>query len=78
MKRYFSGYPRVSLKVRDQRVLVKKCVTTKKSNLGKMINEVWGPNPMSFGGDIPDNTDTLIVTYRYDCDKDYDQCDDRA
>jgi hypothetical protein len=72
------GEPGTSVKSDDTSFeIVKKCVSKKKSNLGKMINEVWGPRPMSFGGDIPDNTDTLIITYRYDCDKNYDQCNDR-
>jgi hypothetical protein len=72
------GQPGTSIKSDDTSFeIVQKCVTKKKSNLGKMINEVWGPTPMTFGGDIPDDSDTLIVTYRYDCDKHYDQCNDR-
>jgi hypothetical protein len=39
------------------------------------IDQLWGPNTMSFGGDIPDNTETLIVTYRYNCDRKYIECD---
>jgi hypothetical protein len=57
--------------------IVKHCVTQRKSNLGKMLTAVWGPNQMSFGGDIPDDVDTLIVTYRYNCDKHLEVCHDR-
>jgi len=53
------------------------CTTQKVSNLGTMANEVWGPYKMKFGGDIPDNTDTLIVTYKYNCDAGNQNCQDR-
>ncbi len=57
--------------------IVHKCNNGDLDNLGSMVNEVWGPNKMSFGGDIPDNTDTLILTYRYNCDRKFNRCDDR-
>lgn len=48
--------------------IVGSCKTQRTPNLGTMINEVWGPTKMNHGGDIPDNTDTLTVSYRYNCD----------
>ena len=57
--------------------IVNRCTTQKVTNLGTMANEVWGPYKMSFGGDIPDNTDTLIVAYKYNCDPGYGNCQDR-
>jgi hypothetical protein len=57
--------------------IVKRCATQIVHNLGTMKNEVWGPKRMSFGGDIPGNTDTLIVKYQYDCDRNHDNCQDR-
>jgi hypothetical protein len=57
--------------------IVNRCATQTVSNLGTMRNEVWGPQPMNFGGDIPDQTQTLIVKYNYDCDPNFANCHDR-
>ena len=39
--------------------------------------KVWGPYKESFGGDLPDSMDTLIVTDRYNCDSSYNHCQNR-
>lgn len=57
--------------------IVHSCTNRVVHNLGTMNNEVWGPYKMSFGGDIPGNTDTLVVAYKYNCDPSYGKCHDR-
>ena len=57
--------------------IVSSCTHSAVHKLGTMNNEVWGPYKMSFGGDIPDNTDTLVVAYKYNCDAGYANCNDR-
>jgi len=46
-------------------------------NLKKSINQVFGPKPMSFGGELPDNLPTMIATYQYNCDATYRNCGDK-
>jgi hypothetical protein len=57
--------------------IVNSCTNKVMMNLGTMINDVWGPFQMSFGGDLPANMPTLIVSYRYNCDVNYSNCNDR-
>jgi hypothetical protein len=45
--------------------------------LESALNEVWGPYTYSFGGDLPDNLQTLVVSYRYNCDSNYVTCTDK-
>ncbi len=41
------------------------------------INEVWGPYYLSLGGTLPGNLKTLVVSYRYNCDANYQNCRDK-
>jgi len=41
------------------------------------VNQVWGPYNYSFGGSLPDNMPTLVVSYRYNCDSGYNNCGDK-
>jgi hypothetical protein len=41
------------------------------------INEVWGPYSLSFGGSLPSNLKTLVISYRYNCDNNYANCGDK-
>ena len=41
------------------------------------INEVWGPYTYSFGGSLPANLPTLVISYRYNCDPNYANCGDK-
>jgi len=41
------------------------------------INQVWGPYTYSFGGDLPANLKTLMISYRYNCDTNYSNCGDK-
>lgn len=47
------------------------------SNLGYAVNQVWGPYYYSFGGSLPDNMPTLVISYRYNCDSAYNNCNDK-
>jgi hypothetical protein len=49
--------------------------TTKK--LGGVVNTVWGPYTESLGGDLPDNLQTLIISYQYSCDSNLENCNDK-
>lgn len=50
------------------------CTVTSNMNLGHVVNEVWGPTPMSLGGNLPSNRLTLTLAYRYSCDSSYNNC----
>ncbi|MCU1271107.1 MAG: hypothetical protein JWN74_2401 [Acidobacteriaceae bacterium] len=41
------------------------------------INQVWGPYYYSFGGSLPNNLKTLVISYRYNCDANYQNCVDK-
>jgi hypothetical protein len=43
-------------------------------DLGYVVNEVKDNGNISVGGDIPDNTHTLELSYQYSCDSSYDKC----
>jgi hypothetical protein len=45
--------------------------------LSNNINEVWGPYQVSLGGDLPNNLPVLIISYRYNCDNNYQNCIDK-
>ncbi len=50
------------------------CTASSAANLGYVINEVWGPTPLSLGGSLAPNTLTLTLSYRYSCNSSYDSC----
>jgi hypothetical protein len=35
--------------------------------LENAINEVWGPYTITYGGNLPANLKTLVISYRYNC-----------
>src|SRR3954451_12364831 len=41
------------------------------------INQLWGPYTYSFGGGLPANLKTLVISYRYNCDTNYANCRDK-
>jgi hypothetical protein len=51
-----------------------QCAASSKQNLGYVVNEIWGPTPMSLGGSLPNNAQTLTLSYRYSCDSSFDSC----
>jgi hypothetical protein len=50
------------------------CTASSSSNLGYVVNEIWGPTPLSFGGTLPNNALTLTLSYRYSCSSSYNSC----
>src|ERR1700745_450953 len=50
------------------------CMASSTKNLGYVINEIWGPTPMSLGGSLSANALTLTLSYRYSCNSSYDSC----
>ncbi len=50
------------------------CAASSTSNLGYVVNEIWGPTPMSLGGSLPNNALTLTLSYRYSCNSSYNSC----
>jgi hypothetical protein len=45
--------------------------------LQNAINQVWGPYYYSFGGSLPGNLKTLVISYRYNCSANYQTCMDK-
>jgi hypothetical protein len=50
------------------------CTASSNNNLGYVVNEIWGPTPLSLGGSLPDNALTLTLSYRYSCSSSYSNC----
>jgi hypothetical protein len=72
------GYPGSSVKISDSSYEIHSdCNTYVRKNLGHVINEVWGPYKESLGGQLPDNLQTLVISYRYSCDANYANCADK-
>ena len=53
------------------------CSSFTTHDLKNAVNQVWGPYNLSFGGVLPNNTPTLVVSYRYNCDSSYNNCGDK-
>jgi len=51
------------------------CKTFTTENLGYIVNEVWGPYTETIGS-LP-AAPTLTLSYRYNCDSNYDSCHDQ-
>jgi hypothetical protein len=45
--------------------------------LENAINKVWGPYTETYGGNLPPNLKTLVISYQYDCVADYSTCADK-
>jgi hypothetical protein len=50
------------------------CTASSVKNLGYVINEIWGPTPMSLGGSLHNNALTMTLSYRYSCGSSYNNC----
>jgi hypothetical protein len=67
-----------SIKVQDSTYEIHSdCNTFTSHNLKNVVNEVWGPYTEALGGQLPDNLQTLIISYRYNCDASYSACKDK-
>ena len=70
-----AGFPGSSVKIADSTYEIHSdCNTFVTKNLGHVINEVWGPYKESLGGQLPNNMETLVISYRYSCDANYSNC----
>ena len=45
--------------------------------LQNALNQVWGPYNYTFGGNLPSNLKTLVISYRYNCNANYVTCTDK-
>jgi len=70
-----AGYPGSSVKISDSSYEIHSdCDKFTTKNLAHVINEVWGPYKESLGGQLPNNLETLVISYRYSCDANYSNC----
>jgi hypothetical protein len=73
-----AGFPGSTIHVDDTSYgAYSDCTHFTKHTLKKAINEVWGPYKYSFGGDLKRKVQTLVVSYRYNCDNTYNNCSDK-
>ena len=74
------GSPGSTLKVANSNYdLHTNCSQSCSVTLGlqNTINQVWGPYYLTFGGSLPNNLKTLVISYRYNCDANYQNCIDK-
>ncbi len=72
------GYPGSAIKISDSTYEIhSSCNNYVAKSLGHVINEVWGPYTESLGGTLPNNLETLVISYRYSCDSTYSNCKDK-
>jgi hypothetical protein len=70
-----AGYPGSTIKITDSTYEIHtSCTNYTTKSLGRVINELWGPYKESLGGTLPDNLETLIISYRYSCDSNFSNC----
>lgn len=53
------------------------CNTFITQKLGGVVNTVWGPYSETLGGDLPDNLQTLVISYQYSCDSSLQHCQNK-
>ena len=70
-----AGHPGSTIKISDSRYEIHtSCTDYTVKSLGRVINQVWGPYKESLGGDLPNDLETLVISYRYSCDANYSNC----
>ena len=75
-----AGMPGSTIKVSNTNYdLHTNCSNTCSVTLGlqNSINQVLGPYSFTFGGDLPSNLKTLVISYRYDCNSSYTVCNNK-
>jgi hypothetical protein len=73
-----AGFPGSTIKVPNTSYeIYTDCTHHTTHALKKGINQVYGPYTQSFGGNLPSNLKTLVVSYRYNCDNNYGACGDK-
>jgi hypothetical protein len=72
------GFPGSTIKVPNTSYQIHTdCLNYTTHNLKQGINEIWGPYKMSFGGNLPGNLPSLVLSYRYSCDSNYANCSNK-
>ena len=72
------GFPGSSIRVSNTSYKTyTTCTSATNHNLKTAVNEVWGPYTLTFGGGLPKNLPSLVVSYRYNCDQYYGNCSDK-
>ena len=72
------GFPGWGMKIPDTSYQIHtSCHSSTYHTLKLGVNEIWGPYDLSFGGSLPNNTPTLVASYRYNCDNNYSNCGDK-
>jgi hypothetical protein len=73
-----AGFPGSTILVSDSRYEIHSdCNTYVAKTLGHVKNSVWGPYTENLGGQLPDNLQTLVISYQYSCNSNYGNCGDR-
>jgi hypothetical protein len=73
-----AGFPGSTIYVSDSRYEIHSdCNTYVAQTLGHVKNSLWGPYTESLGGELPDNLQTLVISYQYSCDANYANCANR-
>jgi hypothetical protein len=75
-----AGHPGSTIKVTNTNYdLHTDCQSICSVTLGleNAINEVWGPYTYSYGGNLPPNLKTLVISYQYNCVANYSVCGDK-
>ncbi len=73
-----AGFPGSTILVADSRYEIhSSCSNYVAKTLGHVMNSVWGPYNETLGGQLPDNLQTLVISYQYSCDSNYEHCGDR-
>jgi hypothetical protein len=75
-----AGMPGSTIKVANTNYdLHTNCSNSCSVTLGlqNAINQVRGPYYYTYGGSLPSNLKTLVISYRYNCDSNYVTCTDK-
>lgn len=73
-----AGYPGSTITVSDSTFEIHSdCDTFVTQNLGHVVNQVWGPYQETLWGDLPPNLTTMVISYRYTCDANYSNCQNK-
>ena len=73
-----AGFPGSSIKVPNTSYQTySDCTHYITQNLRTGVNQVWGPYNISLGGNLPNNLQVLVASYRYNCDVNYTNCGDK-
>ena len=73
-----AGFPGSTIYISDSRYEIHTdCNSYTAKSLGHVKNSVWGPYNENLGGQLPNNLQTLVISYQYSCDSNYAHCGDR-